>query len=406
MRTLRELRSLQLPEAGDDDSDPPGAVLLEACEAADAEHVIAAFCEDGIGDTQEGRVLSVERARYPPARVRDFLAAVDGDPAPPCAAFHGITAEPTPERVSAIVATGLDPRRCRSALFGKGAYVAASGLKARMYASGAQFERRHGGSTLVERHALPLKVLAALLAHGARPGDVVVGEKGKEHCVVTADSAKNPTQFCIPLGLAHRLIITHVITVEPAPPQRRKDSSAAASPQPATNGSGRRVASPQPARHHSPRPAASGAPRSPAAVAPGAYPAPPTLPPPAAAPAVNGGGASARGEKDGATGRRRRFSSVAAAINDLLSADAAEDASRPRARSGTHAPRPSMACDAGGPGLSPISPRSPARGGAACVEGWMENTGHSPHSSFAAARSDGAASTEPSSPSRRPNAET
>eukprot|EP01062_Namystynia_karyoxenos_P057339 TRINITY_DN4835_c0_g1_i1.p1 TRINITY_DN4835_c0_g1~~TRINITY_DN4835_c0_g1_i1.p1 ORF type:complete len:1016 (+),score=200.44 TRINITY_DN4835_c0_g1_i1:78-3050(+) len=199
------LQLLQQAAGGDEQ-------LLVPLDGAAADEVYTAFSEDGLGETVRAELVGVQRAVPPHQRVRDFLAAADADAAlgrRPRVTFHGVTQEPTPELVAGIVRAGFDPKRCKSAMFGKGAYVAAGGLKARMYALGGKYDRRHGAR--VERHQRPLIVLACLLA----PGDFALGEKGVEHSCVTADSLTQPTQYCIPSGQEHRLLVTHVITLDP-----------------------------------------------------------------------------------------------------------------------------------------------------------------------------------------------
>eukprot|EP00663_Eupelagonemidae_sp_cell21sb_P010056 gene10056-biopygen6485 len=49
------------------------------------------------------------------------------------------------------------------------------------------------------------------------PGKVRMGEKGKQFNVVTADNVARPTQYCIPVGMKSRLLITHILSVDPEP---------------------------------------------------------------------------------------------------------------------------------------------------------------------------------------------
>eukprot|EP01062_Namystynia_karyoxenos_P010722 TRINITY_DN1381_c0_g1_i1.p1 TRINITY_DN1381_c0_g1~~TRINITY_DN1381_c0_g1_i1.p1 ORF type:complete len:688 (+),score=169.66 TRINITY_DN1381_c0_g1_i1:284-2065(+) len=202
----------------------PAADLFEELPPGDAERELVqeAFFEDGLhSDEVLPRVQSVVRISCGPDRARDFVdAAEESASTLPCkATFHGLTSTPTAELVRAMAERGLDARRCKSALFGKGAYVAAGGAKALMYAELARWDRKRTlecGGAPAFRHPLPLRVLVMLLA----PGHLRVGEKGVEHSCVTTDSLKAPTQYCVPERHSHRLLPTHVITIEPPQLQR------------------------------------------------------------------------------------------------------------------------------------------------------------------------------------------
>eukprot|EP01062_Namystynia_karyoxenos_P021846 TRINITY_DN1832_c1_g2_i3.p1 TRINITY_DN1832_c1_g2~~TRINITY_DN1832_c1_g2_i3.p1 ORF type:complete len:859 (+),score=127.64 TRINITY_DN1832_c1_g2_i3:58-2634(+) len=192
-----------------------GSPLLEDVQSSDREWRLAvdAYCEGGLGELAAQWVTRVQRAADPRRRAA-FLGAVGRGSVH--TVFHGVTSEPTDRRVASIASRGLDPKRCKSALFGLGAYVATEGAKALMYATWGKWDRRQGKCE--ERHQLPLRILLGLIA----PGSFQVGVKGTEHAHVTADSLQYPTQYCVPPAMSEHLLITHVLTVDlPGPDAAR-----------------------------------------------------------------------------------------------------------------------------------------------------------------------------------------
>eukprot|EP01062_Namystynia_karyoxenos_P052363 TRINITY_DN4188_c3_g1_i1.p1 TRINITY_DN4188_c3_g1~~TRINITY_DN4188_c3_g1_i1.p1 ORF type:complete len:490 (+),score=138.65 TRINITY_DN4188_c3_g1_i1:221-1471(+) len=188
----------------------------------EAAAVLGAFAEGGLADgarAEWGSGVHVQRAQPPGELLRPFLAlARDAEAGRGrcLIVFHGVSGcAPTPGVIAELVATGLDPGRCRCAVYGKGAYVATTGAKAKMYAANGKWDHR----TWEEKHGLPLHVLVLLLALGE---GAEVGTMGIEHPGITTDSTAAPTQFCIPRGSERRLLLTHIITIEaPAAPRRR-----------------------------------------------------------------------------------------------------------------------------------------------------------------------------------------
>eukprot|EP01065_Artemidia_motanka_P007763 TRINITY_DN13885_c0_g2_i1.p1 TRINITY_DN13885_c0_g2~~TRINITY_DN13885_c0_g2_i1.p1 ORF type:complete len:710 (+),score=224.49 TRINITY_DN13885_c0_g2_i1:156-2285(+) len=212
-------------EEGDGDAAAPHLVPLPP---GDSERglVESAFTEDGLSRGEVlPRLVSVEKIVHSRRQAREFTACAGEDTSQlPCrATFHGLTSTPTDALVQSVAEFGLDAKRCKSAMFGKGAYVAAGGQKALMYATSARWDRKKalegGGSAVV--HDLPLKVVVLLLA----PGDFKKGDKGVEHDCVTTDSTKAPTQFCIPEGQGRRLLPTHIITLRPAASAAQRSDS-------------------------------------------------------------------------------------------------------------------------------------------------------------------------------------
>lgn len=201
-------------ESSDSLEDTRTSGTLEI-ESDSLELVCDAFIEDGLHPCVRDDVSRVNRVRHPRSRVSEFLAVFDAEkqPARVRAMFHGLTVEPRPETVARVSLEGLDPRKCKAAMFGKGAYVAAAGAKARMYALNAKYDRRHG--QCIELHQEPLCILVGLLI----AGDYIIGERGEGHSCVTADSINSPTQFCVPVGLEKRMLITHVIGLDVPLPQ-------------------------------------------------------------------------------------------------------------------------------------------------------------------------------------------
>eukprot|EP01062_Namystynia_karyoxenos_P001368 TRINITY_DN10467_c0_g2_i9.p1 TRINITY_DN10467_c0_g2~~TRINITY_DN10467_c0_g2_i9.p1 ORF type:complete len:988 (+),score=159.51 TRINITY_DN10467_c0_g2_i9:104-3067(+) len=218
---VRQLRqgAEQSADGGDPTDSGDSARLVPTTEE-EAALVIRAFMEGGLAERPGNfTVTSVERVAVITAeqgRAAAFLeAAQDGTQQRPVAAFHGITAAPTRARIKEMVAEGLNPKKCKSAMFGVGAYIATNGAKAYMYAFNGKWDRRGGGVS--ERHSLPLVVLAGVLC----PGTFQIGQHSVQHGCVTADSLREPTQFCVPSGQEHRLALTHVLTLQaerPGPP--------------------------------------------------------------------------------------------------------------------------------------------------------------------------------------------
>eukprot|EP00756_Hemistasia_phaeocysticola_P017388 Hpha_TRINITY_DN15534_c0_g3::TRINITY_DN15534_c0_g3_i1::g.106519::m.106519 len=219
-------RVQQCAEAEEEGEDALGLEPLEPGED-ERDLVERAFTEDGLHSSDIlPRVLQIERVRWSRRRAREFAAAVsvDESPAPCRTTFHGLTNTPTMQLVSSVAELGLDAKKCKSAMFGKGAYVAAGGAKALMYAECARWDRKRAleGGGPAFTHALPLRVFVFLLA----PGDIIKGDKGEVHECVTTDSLKAPTQYCVPEGLEHRLLPTHVLTINTSAPGNRTASPA------------------------------------------------------------------------------------------------------------------------------------------------------------------------------------
>eukprot|EP01062_Namystynia_karyoxenos_P007563 TRINITY_DN12659_c0_g1_i2.p1 TRINITY_DN12659_c0_g1~~TRINITY_DN12659_c0_g1_i2.p1 ORF type:complete len:804 (+),score=230.00 TRINITY_DN12659_c0_g1_i2:71-2413(+) len=210
-----------------EESPPAEGELLRPVSALDAETVLSAFAESGLDGPPPGS--SVRQVLPPAPLLRSFLQAAreaEQRGGRCLAVFHGVAGcAPTPEVLEAMVQGGLDPSRCRSAIFGKGAYVATTGAKAHMYAVNGKRQEKHG---------LPLQIFVLLLA--LKEG-VEVGQLGLEHDAITADSTSAPTQFCIPRGCEGQLLATHLITIdadpagaagEQASPFRRRHSDCSA----------------------------------------------------------------------------------------------------------------------------------------------------------------------------------
>jgi len=181
------------------------AVLVPVSDA-EAGIVTAAFLEDGLKDQSGVSVVSVASVlRVASNLMHPSALEATGKGHRLVAAFHGLTTVPNRKTVEKIAENGLDPGKCRAAMYGKGAYVATKGEKAYMYATISKWERRHGQS--FEKHSLPLVVFAGLLS----VPNFRVGARGEEHSCITADSPNNPTQFCVPSELRHNLLLTHVL---------------------------------------------------------------------------------------------------------------------------------------------------------------------------------------------------
>eukprot|EP01065_Artemidia_motanka_P013488 TRINITY_DN1748_c1_g2_i1.p1 TRINITY_DN1748_c1_g2~~TRINITY_DN1748_c1_g2_i1.p1 ORF type:complete len:550 (+),score=112.52 TRINITY_DN1748_c1_g2_i1:61-1710(+) len=212
MSTLQSVRSRAAKEAEQEAAAPAARFEPLDCDSTESQTVISAFLEDGGFDAPAG--LHVSRVSNP-ALTRRFLAAAQEARSQGgrgvVAVFHGVTGSaPTQHVLSEITRRGLDPVRCKSALFGRGAYVATSGQKAKMYAMNSKYEYLPNGEVR-ERHSLPVQVLVLLLALRST---AEIGTHGKEHADVTSDSVAVPTQYCIPPRQADALLITHVIEVE------------------------------------------------------------------------------------------------------------------------------------------------------------------------------------------------
>jgi len=222
----RGTRTTESGESGVNDSSAAGSTpastpaystapsVLVPVSDAEAETVTAAFLEDGLENHPSGvRVGSVRRVA-PDLEHHSALLKATGQRHTLVAAFHGVTTVPDAKTVERIASGGLDPKKCRSARYGKGAYVATNGAKAHMYAASSKWDRRHGQSKL--KHSLPLVVFAGVLSVPL----FREGAKGVEHSYITADSLKYPTQFCVPSELPHNLVLTHVLYLDVGGGQR------------------------------------------------------------------------------------------------------------------------------------------------------------------------------------------
>eukprot|EP01062_Namystynia_karyoxenos_P073483 TRINITY_DN70278_c0_g1_i1.p1 TRINITY_DN70278_c0_g1~~TRINITY_DN70278_c0_g1_i1.p1 ORF type:complete len:574 (+),score=107.78 TRINITY_DN70278_c0_g1_i1:80-1723(+) len=215
-RLLRQLREVEQWAAGEARGDPPPDPTFAEVTGAERDAVVAAFAEEGLSSEYLGAVAAVHRVERPGGGAGAlFLRSCELPEAGRCrVAFHGLTCAPTEAVVAAVARDGLDPSRCKSAMWGVGAYVAAGGQKAVMYAANGKFDRRARGGAVTVLHDLPLKVLVLLV----QPGAFSAGERGKVHRAVTADSASAPTQWCFPQGEQHRALVTHVVTINPPLP--------------------------------------------------------------------------------------------------------------------------------------------------------------------------------------------
>eukprot|EP01062_Namystynia_karyoxenos_P057021 TRINITY_DN4798_c2_g1_i1.p1 TRINITY_DN4798_c2_g1~~TRINITY_DN4798_c2_g1_i1.p1 ORF type:complete len:596 (+),score=180.74 TRINITY_DN4798_c2_g1_i1:76-1788(+) len=246
-----------------------GFACLEPVTKEERAAVLGAFFESWRGDPPpeelEPHIDGVEAVVHSDRSAERFLAyrqepAEGTRPEKPITVFHGMTCrDGTLPRVAAAVARdGLDPERCRASVHGVGAYVAAKGDKAFMYARNARWHAGDGR----ELHSRPLRILVLALL----PGKVEKGELHKHHDCVTVDtggSVLRATQFCIPAPQRYRMLVTHLLTITdpPLPPaalkrQQQQQQQCGASPR-AAEAAHARSGSPPPYQPPSPGPPAA-----------------------------------------------------------------------------------------------------------------------------------------------------
>eukprot|EP01065_Artemidia_motanka_P046094 TRINITY_DN6902_c0_g2_i1.p1 TRINITY_DN6902_c0_g2~~TRINITY_DN6902_c0_g2_i1.p1 ORF type:complete len:925 (+),score=255.94 TRINITY_DN6902_c0_g2_i1:53-2776(+) len=214
------LARLRLPGAGH-------PALLQPADGDEERRILDAFAENGLEDGVAG--AKVRSVQPPDELLQPFLAQAkkaEENGGRCLLVFHGIGGcPPTDHVVGQIASKGMDPAKCRSAVFGKGAYVATTGSKAKMYAVNGKWD-----SAGAEKHTLPVRVLVLLVALSE---PVEVGTLGEAHSGVTADSSTGaPTQFCIPTGREQQLLVTHVIdlTGQEAPARRSRSAARDSAP--------------------------------------------------------------------------------------------------------------------------------------------------------------------------------